>query len=67
MLREEFSTDSAEVGMVDEGVVVHALETRMNAEGVVRVRCKRGWLSEASATGKVFLRPSEEVLADAPL
>ena len=44
-LRNGFELDSELIGTLEPGDVLRVLEERQNENGVVRVRCSRGWTS----------------------
>eukprot|EP01049_Picozoa_sp_SAG25_P025369 SAG25_NODE_12007_length_289_cov_69.936842_1_plen_85_part_10 len=46
------------------GDVIEALETKVNAKGVTRVRLEAGWVSEKAGDGTVLLERLEEEETD---
>ena len=55
MLRAGFELASDRLGALEPGEVITALETRLNGDGILRVRCSFGWLSERAADGTALL------------
>ena len=55
MLRAGFELTSDTLGALEPGEVITALETRVNGDGILRVRCSFGWLSERAADGTTLL------------
>ena len=51
MVRAEYDTRSAEVGLMEVGTVFVALESRTDDDGWQRVRLDRGWVTAAGPTG----------------
>ena len=54
-LRAGFELASDRLGALEPGEVITALETRVNGDGILRVRCSFGWLSERAADGTALL------------
>lgn len=50
-LRTGFELDSELIGSLEPGDVLRVLEERQNENGVVRVRCSRGWTSADGRDG----------------
>lgn len=50
-LRNGFELDSELIGSLEPGDVLRVLEERQNENGVVRVRCSRGWTSVDGRNG----------------
>ena len=55
MLRAGFELTSDTLGALEPGEVITALETHVNGDGILRVRCSFGWLSERAADGTTLL------------
>jgi hypothetical protein len=54
-----------QVGALEKGESVHALEVRVNASGIKRVRFARGWTSESSKNGQTILQEISAAQAQA--
>ena len=54
-LRDGFEYDSDAVGALEPGAVVGVLETRVNSDGVTRMRTRVGWVSLSARDGRVML------------
>ncbi len=54
-----------QVGALEKGESVHALEVRVNDSGVKRVRFARGWTSETSKNGQTILQEISAAQAQA--
>ena len=57
-LRNGFELDSELIGTLEPGDVLRVLEERQNENGVVRVRCSRGWTSVDGRDGAACVRPA---------
>lgn len=55
-LRNGFELDSELIGTLEPGDVLRVLEERQNENGVVRVRCSRGWTSVDGRDGGMYAR-----------
>ena len=51
VIRSGFEMDSDKAGTLEKGVIIAALEERVNDSGTVRIRFAGGWASKATSTG----------------
>ena len=56
-VRSGVETATRKVGTVLPGEVVGCLEQKTAANGALRVRCDKGWVTATTATGDALLRP----------
>ena len=54
-MRDGFEYDSNAVGALEPGAVVGVLETRVNSDGVTRMRTRVGWVSLSARDGRAML------------
>jgi hypothetical protein len=59
-LRAGFEGNSKDLGIVQAGGVITALETRVNEHGILRVQFDQGWLSVQSSDGTVLLEEYDD-------
>ena len=55
VVRTEFDSASEFVGTVSAGEVIECLESRVNEQGILRIKCSIGWFSEYGSDGTVKL------------
>jgi hypothetical protein len=60
VVREDFDISSAFVSTLSAGEVVECLETQLNAQGIMRIKCCVGWLSEFAGDGTRLVREGTE-------
>eukprot|EP01051_Picozoa_sp_SAG22_P018181 SAG22_NODE_2988_length_2046_cov_1.242938_1_plen_407_part_10 len=63
-LRIGFETDSLDLGFLEAGIVVDALDGRVNENGVMRIRISRGWVSTKAMDGTELLFPLRGLASD---
>jgi len=59
-VRQGSEMSSPPAGELDAGAEVEVLETAVNPNGVVRVKCEAGWVSMATGGGEKLLEPVDE-------
>jgi len=55
VVRTEFDSASQFVGTLSAGEVIECLESRVNEQGILRIKCSIGWFSEYGSDGTVKL------------
>lgn len=60
----ELTSDQAADSYLDAGEHIVALEERLTADGIRRVRFDRGWISRKSKTGQFILMSEKEFFSD---
>ena len=56
VVRAEFDSTSEFVGTLSTGEVVECLESRVDAQGGLRIKCSTGWFSECATDGTKLVR-----------
>ena len=56
VVRTEFDSTSQFVGTLSTGEVVECLESRVDSQGALRIKCSIGWFSECASDGTNLVR-----------
>ena len=59
-VRAGFEATSADAGIGIPGEIVTSLESKKNANGILRIKFERGWVSEKAMDGTVLLASAED-------